>query len=109
VPLNQEFTLAPGTSAAVEGTDVRVFFSGVTSDSRCPADALCVQLGDAVVRVHVIDDGVTSEYDLHTEPRRAAPIIHGPYRITLVQLQPYPFSNRPIAPGDYRATLIATR
>ncbi len=107
--MNQEFTLAPGTSMAVEDTDVRVLFSGVTSDSRCPADALCVQLGDAVVHVQVIDDGATSEYDLHTEPGRATAISHGSFQISLVGLQPYPFSDRSIAPGDYRATLLATR
>jgi hypothetical protein len=27
----------------------------------------------------------------------------------LVELQPYPFSNRPILPPDYRATFVVTR
>ena len=103
VPLNQPFTLAPGESAAVSDTNVRLLFSAVTTDSRCPADALCIQLGDAIVRLRVSNTGVPSEYDLHTEPGRAAEISHGPLRIRLVQLQPYPFSDRRIAPGDYRA------
>ena len=30
-------------------------------------------------------------------------------RIELVELQPYPFISRPIAPGDYRVTLTVTR
>jgi hypothetical protein len=30
-------------------------------------------------------------------------------RVTLVELQPYPFSSRTIAPEEYRATLTATR
>jgi hypothetical protein len=30
-------------------------------------------------------------------------------RITLVQLQPYPFSSRPTQPADYRVTLEARR
>ncbi len=30
-------------------------------------------------------------------------------RITLVELQPYPFSTRTIADSEYRATFMATR
>jgi hypothetical protein len=29
-------------------------------------------------------------------------------KVTLVELQPYPFSSRTIAPGDYRATLVVS-
>jgi hypothetical protein len=108
VPLNEQFTLAPGETAVVSDTGVRLLFSAVTTDSRCPADALCIQLGDAVVRLRVASPGSASEYGLHTEPGRGAEVTHGPVRITLVQLQPYPSSNRPIAPGDYRATLTVS-
>ena len=45
-PLN---TLAPGQAATVEGSPVRVLFLRVSGDSRCPADALCVLGGDAIV------------------------------------------------------------
>jgi hypothetical protein len=34
---------------------------------------------------------------------------HDGVTIALVQLTPYPFSSRTIAPGDYRATLKVTR
>jgi hypothetical protein len=37
------------------------------------------------------------------------PVTHDGLTISLVELQPYPFSSRTIEPGDYRATLRVTR
>ena len=108
VPLNQQFTLAPGETASIEGTSVRIEFVGVSGDSRCPADAICIQGGDALVHVRVRNDG-TAEYDLHTGDESRATVTHAGYRIALTELQPYPFSSRTIAPGEYRATLTVSR
>ena len=47
VPMNRQFTLAPQEAAAIEGTGRRVQFVGVNGDSRCPADAICIWVGDA--------------------------------------------------------------
>ena len=47
VPRHQEFTLTPRQMASIDGADIRVRFVGVQGDSRCPADALCIQRGDA--------------------------------------------------------------
>jgi len=107
VPLNERFTLAPGERATIENAGLLVEFRGVTGDSRCPADAICVWAGDAVVQVRASDSS-SADYDLHTaDLSRAA--LHRQLRIALVELQPYPFSNRTIGPGDYRATLTVTR
>jgi hypothetical protein len=104
VPLNERFTLAPGQTVSIEGTGLRLEFRGVTGDSRCPADALCVWAGDAVVHVRVVDASA-SDYELHTADSPRAVAVHRQTRIQLLELQPYPFSSRTIAPGDYRATL----
>ena len=83
-------------------------FEGVTGDSRCPADALCIQGGDAVVHVTVLAGGSAGhDYDLHTGDMR--PVKHGDLTIALVELAPYPLSSRTIEPDDYRATLRVTR
>jgi len=114
VPINRQFTLAPGEAAVIEGTGLRVQFVNVTGDSRCPADALCIWIGDAIVHVRVLDGTRASDYDLHTadvstgNPQRAT-VMHGGIRIALVGLQPYPFSNRPIQPSDYRASMEVRR
>ena len=107
-PLNQQFTLAPGEAAAIEETSIRIQFVSVSGDSRCPADVVCIQGGDALVHVRV-DNGTMSEYDLHTGDQSRAAIVHSGFRIELMQLQPYPFSSRTIGPEEYRATLRVSR
>jgi hypothetical protein len=110
VALNERFTLSPSGVAAVRDVDVNVQFVEVTGDSRCPGDAVCIQGGDALVKIRVSGGGSTSSYDLHTGDSSRASIVHGSVKIALVELQPYPFSSRPpIVPGDYRATLMVSR
>ena len=108
VPLNGPFTLGRGESAQVEGAGVRLQFVEVTGDSRCPADAVCIQGGDALVHLRVMNGG-TSAYQLHTGDGSRAAVTHQQLRIELVQLQPFPFSSRTIAPDEYRATFTVTR
>jgi hypothetical protein len=109
VGLNERFTLGPQEFATVRDADVSVQFVSVTGDSRCPADALCIQGGDAIVHIRVIDGGANSPYELHTGDSSRATVTHKQVRIALVELQPYPFSSRTIAPGEYRATLTVSR
>jgi hypothetical protein len=108
VPLNEQFTLAPGDTASIENTSIRIEFLRVSGDSRCPADAFCVQGGDALVEVRVTDSSPV-EYNLHTGDQSLASVTHAGYQIALVQLQPYPFSSRTIQPNEYRATLTVSR
>ena len=109
VNFNERFTLAPGEMATVRDAGLSVQFVQVTGDSRCPGDAVCIQGGDAIVHVQVIAGGSTTAYQLHTGDSSRAAVVHGSVRITLSELQPYPFSSRPpITPGDYRATFTVT-
>jgi hypothetical protein len=108
VPLNQQFALAPGESATIRDTSLRVQFLSVSGDSRCPADAICIQGGDALVHIRAGEGGMAN-YELHTGDQSRAGITHSGFRIELVNLQPYPFSNRTIQPGEYRAMLRVSR
>ena len=107
-PVNAELLLAPGEVKDVSGAGVSIRFQGVFGDSRCPADAVCIQGGDALVRIDVLAAGSGSTtYDLHTGNMQ--PVRHADLTIALEMLMPYPFSSRTIAPGEYRATLRVTR
>lgn len=106
VPVNQRFTLAPGEVAAITNTSLQLRFDRVSGDSRCPADAICIQGGDAIVHVRAVDQSGSADLELHTGDSARARATHGGMRIQLLELQPYPFSSRTIAPGDYRATLV---
>jgi hypothetical protein len=109
VPFGPRFTLAPGefTNLAPR-TSFR--FVGVTGDSRCPADAVCILGGDALVHVEIEQpDGQRLTHELHTGDSRRASAVYQDMRIELAELQPYPFSSRTINPQDYRATFAVTR
>ena len=106
-PIDAEFTLAPGEGRRIEGESVTVSFAGVSGDSRCPADAICVWGGSATVKVTVASGVATQAYELLTGDMQ--PVVHNGLTIALVQLSPYAFSARTIAPGEYRATLKVTR
>jgi hypothetical protein len=109
VGFNQQVTLAPGETARIAGSTVQLQFVDVTGDSRCPADAFCIQGGDAVVRIRASGGGAAATYDLHTGDASRAAASHGDVRFALSQLMPYPFSGRTIARQDYRATLEISR
>ena len=59
------------------------------------------------MHVTVLSGASSFPYQLHTGPMQ--PIRHDDVTIELVQLDPYPFSGRPIEPADYRATLRVVR
>jgi hypothetical protein len=109
VNLDERFTLAVGEVATVEQAQVRLTFVEVTGDSRCPADALCIQGGDAVVRLRAAAGTASSTLELHTGDSSRAAAAFQSLRVELKELQPYPFSSRTIAPGDYRVSLTVTR
>lgn len=109
VPLNEPFTLAPGTSASVSGASLVVQFLRVSGDSRCPGDAICIHAGDAIVHVRALSTAI-GEYELHTGDLARSSVTHAGVRIALTGLQPYPFSSLPpIQPSDYRATFVVSR
>jgi hypothetical protein len=134
-PLSQPFELRVGQEASVEG-DVRVIFSEVLSDSRCPMNAFCVAKGEVTVRVIVYyRDAPTSTRvpglslplsgtivsgtsTCSSKPGGIECVVHTPsgqvtirtpeYTVALVQLMPYPRSAQPIKPADYVATFSVT-
>jgi hypothetical protein len=106
VPTGREFQLRVGESVAVEGTDLGVRFERVASDSRCPANAICVTLGDAAVVFSVTRGGSpASSLTLHTEPLEDRRATVGDWTLTLTRLDPYPYAGRTIAPSEYQAML----
>lgn len=95
-----------GETIVVEG--IRLRFTGVESDSRCPSDVVCVWAGDATVNVVVELNcdcrAAAIPLALHTglEPRSGT--AYG-FKVELRELLPYPNSASPIRPGSYTAWL----
>ena len=107
VPKDEPFHLRIGESALTTD-DLRVKFDTVRSDSRCPMDALCIRAGEAVLALTLSLRGEAAVgRELETVPAKSQ-TSYSRFTITLVQLQPYPRSDRQIQPGDYVATFTVS-
>jgi hypothetical protein len=102
-------TLQPGQRVSVTGTNLAIQFTGVSHDSRCPADAMCITVGEAVAVFEATlaaRGGVRLELST-LQTRRSGDV--GDFRVELRALDPYPFGSlSPIRPADYRATVHIT-
>jgi hypothetical protein len=108
-PVDQEVTLAAGRSTTIEGARVSVRFIGVSGDSRCPGDAICIHGGSATVRFEVTN-GAGARRELTFETGNLQPLTYETLTVELLELMPYPFGSLPpIQPGDYRAKLRVHR
>ena len=85
-----------GSPAKIGG--VRITPLRLIEDSRCPADAMCVQQGRARVLARVVSGGITADVEMTLS---GAPTRMGA-RIDLVAVCPYPLASQPTAPGDRR-------
>src|SRR5689334_22822466 len=94
--------MAPGQSTQVGALSVK--FIGVTIDTRCPANALCIQAGDAYVALEAILLGGRRDFELQALNPTKRGTTHGDYSIELQEVTPYPFGE-PIRPADYRVRL----
>ena len=100
------FVLAPGQSMSYGA--LTVSFIAVSADSRCPADATCLQFvaGDATVVLEISSSGSSRRSELQVNDSTKRRVSQGGYVIELTRLSPYPLVSRPIAAGDYRATIL---
>lgn len=106
-PFPASATLAPGEQANTGG--LTVVFNGVTDDSRCPIDALCVQAGDANVHITLTTGGVGSQYTLTVNKADTKRVLYRDFQVELATLQPSPRSAVTIQPSAYRATFTITQ
>lgn len=107
VDAGSDFTLAVGEAASLAGSPLTVTVVDVAEDSRCPAETRCVWEGNAKVMVETVLQGSTRTFALNTTvlPRTGPSAVDvGPYRVSLVRLEPEPRAER-IAADEYRAVL----
>jgi hypothetical protein len=112
--LEQAFTLAGGQHATITGEPLRLRFTEVLEDSRCPTKVQCFWTGQARITVtveHGQDAPATVEFNTNPAPDQNRQTVHtGEYEITLRALDPYPQTPEDATPlPDYRATLVVRR
>lgn len=80
-----------------------ICFDSVITDSRCPANMLCIWAGEAIVRFKITTDNSIKYVDLHTHTIDAD--VNG-YKLSFIDLLPYPTGVQQTKPGDYKARII---
>ena len=107
VGIGQPFTLTVGAAAQLTGVDLKVGFTGVSSDSRCPKGEQCVWAGDAVVQVWMQRGSDPRQaLVLHTVAGAGQAAQALGHELRLVRVSPEAVAARPILPADYAVTLV---
>ena len=112
--LNEPLTLRGGQEGLIGGEKLRLRFTDVLEDSRCPTQVECFWTGQARIALSVQPDGSGStrvEFNTNPAPGQTVNVAGvGPYSIELQSLDPYPQTpDDPIPFEDYRATLVVQK
>jgi hypothetical protein len=109
--LNREFKLKVWQRVTLQGSNLRIKFVKVETDSRCPADVKCVWAGNAAIQVEIASGRQSKAVTLSTGrgPAFVSEVRYQGYKVKLVDLSPYPRSGGKTAPGDYAATLLISK
>ena len=103
---------AVGSTASVpeEGLTLSVV---AVHDDRCPVEVQCIWAGHAAVTLRVSKGGDSAEISIGTPAPASMKLpseaTHGPYRFSLVGLEPGKSLAQPVAPSAYRATIQISR
>ncbi|MBL0171533.1 MAG: hypothetical protein IPP90_12515 [Gemmatimonadaceae bacterium] len=110
VPLGTDFTLAPGESVVVNTGALTLTFVGVTSESRCPTNALiqCIWGGSVRIALRATSSAGSRDIPLETLTNKDTGTIDH-FVVQLVAVTPAPVTLDPIPAGAYRATLRIVR
>lgn len=112
--LDQEFALHGGQQVTIRSADLRLRFTDVLEDSRCPTEVECFWTGQARITVDAAlgQDAPTSlEFNTNPAPGQGKLTnIVGGYTIELKTLDPYPKTpDDSPALTDYSATLLVRK
>lgn len=108
--LGQEFSLAIGQKAHIEGEELQVEFLEVTTDSRCPKNVTCIWAGEVKCLVEItyfksLHRVTLTEPGLTDEPPRQT---FKEYELAF-HVDPYPESGKEISEGDYRLRITVNK
>jgi hypothetical protein len=108
--LEETISLSPGQSAEIVGENVELAFHRVSSDSRCPTGAQCVNAGTATVVMQLVEQGIDSgRIELFISPGGNAGVAIGGHTLHLLTLEPDPPSSNGVDASDYRITFNVSR
>ena len=102
-------TVKINNEAAVPDTNLRIAFTELVEDARCPEDTTCVWAGNAKIKVRISENGRSEVLELNTNPRSTETVKFGGYTLKLVKLTPVPRTNIRINRNGYEATIEVSK
>ncbi len=102
----EEFSLSVGQSVEITGEDLKITFTEVSGDSRCPSDVVCVWAGEVTCLMKIEAGGVKSDVEFVQSggTDSYSRMDFGNYRYTF-KVEPYPVSGQEISDSEYRLLL----
>lgn len=107
--LGEEFVLAVGQSASIDGEGLTIRFIEVTEDSRCPEGVECVWEGRVTCLVDIIYSDSTYQQELTQSGRSSTSVLEFQGFEIMFDVQPYPTFGKEIKTDEYRLVLTINR
>jgi hypothetical protein len=106
VSLGEAFNIKVGQVATVSSQQLSLTFLSVSQDSRCPKGAHCIWEGNGKVIIQLTSQGQKAvTIELNTATSLPSEATYLSYKISLLDLQPYPLEGSAIQQFEYRATV----
>lgn len=111
VKAGEPFELKLNESAKLDGEDLKVTFTKVLEDSRCPEGTDCFWAGEVKIAIAANTGNRSYQIALTREGKQTGPVTlpAGNFRISLLEVAPYPKNQKKIPPEDYRIKLSVRR
>jgi hypothetical protein len=93
-----------GESVSIKNEQLNFHFVNVPEDSRCPMGTLCIWAGNAKVVIKIFN--VMDTVNTFLDPKE---INYDSYKITLLNLSPYPKIGVPRDTTQYVAQFVVTK
>ncbi|RXJ52304.1 hypothetical protein [Gelidibacter gilvus] len=87
----------------------KICLDSIFNDSRCPTGVVCVWEGDAVAAFTLTKNNTVRSFNLHTNSKFQNDTIIEGIAIKLIKITPYPLSDQPIDPDDYKAEISVNK
>ena len=111
VKVNEFFELKMSKSVAVVDNDLKLTFTSVLEDSRCPKFVNCIQEGQVKVTLTAAIDGKGQVLEFTRKPSDtgATTVTVGQFKVQLYDVMPYPEAGKKITPTDYVARIAVRK
>lgn len=92
-----------------EYENITLRFSSLVSDGRCPIDWRCVWEGNAEAKFSFTARGTETTFSLNTYGGYTRDTTIAQYNIRMIDLKPYPHSERTYLPAQYQAYVMVSK